>query len=311
MRQWLKIMKEDTYGTVPTDPDPTDVIWIDMEENDPTIDVTPQMYVINSALPSRGVTKRLTGASQYSVGGQIQTALYHEHANFWEEAVFEPTVTSGIPNLPSYTIHRAYADNGGVVKAEQFTGCKFTAVTVTGSNQAAQAPIRLNLTVQGSRYIEDVALTAPTCSVFPTSVYLWSGVDLDIGGTSLKSLIRDLNLSITHRTNPIFHANQYADRIAYYGWDVSLATNYDMESHTIRNKFLDILTSFSAAKYNTGFVDFIYAVDKKVRFNLYNVLFSAVNPQRPPGGDHMYAATLGPYYDCTNLDMTCTVTNPA
>lgn len=311
MRQWLKIMKEATYGVVPTNPASDDVIWIDMEENDPTIDVTPVMFTINSALPSRGVTKRLTGASQYTVGGQIQTAYYHEQADFWKEAVFEPTVTSGIPNLPSYTIHRAYADNGGVVKAEQFTGCKFTACTVTGSNQGAQAPVRLSLTVQGSRYIEDVALTAPACTVFPVEVYLWSGVDLDFGGTSLKSLIRDLNVTITHRTSPVFHANQYADRIAYYGWDPQLTTNFDMDNHTQRNKYLDILTSFAAAKYSTGFAEFTYAANKKTKFNLFNVLFSAVTPQRPPNGDHMYAGTFGPYYDCTNLDMTCTITNPA
>ena len=74
----------------------------------------------------------------------------------------------------------------------------------------------------------------------------------------------------------------------------------------------DIRTAFADAIYatNNSFV-MTYAADKKVTFNFFNAMFSALNPQRPPGAPHTQNATITPFYDCTNLDLTCTITNPA
>jgi len=86
----------------------------------------------------------------------------------------------------------------------------------------------------------------------------------------------------------------------------------DMFSHDYRTQYLDIRTAFADAIYasNNSFV-LTYDVDKIVTFDFYNAMFSALDPQRPPGSDHTQSATIVPFFDCTNLDLTCTITNPA
>ena len=40
MRQWLQIIKESTIGTTPS-ADSTNSVWIDIEETDPAVNLTP------------------------------------------------------------------------------------------------------------------------------------------------------------------------------------------------------------------------------------------------------------------------------
>lgn len=313
MRQYVKISKETTYNTTPTvaGANGVDYIWVELAENDPNIDVQPVTYQINGARPSRGVVPISSGSSQYNVAGQFQTYLYHEQANFLKTAVLEPTVTSNVPNLPTYTIQRAYVDNNNNWKYDTFNGCKFTAASISGSNAGASAPIQLQLSVTGSKWTTGTSFTAPGCTDFPTNVYLWGDIDFSLAGTSLKSLMRSLSISIQHKTEPIFHANQFCDRINYYGWTPTVASTWDLESHTYTDKMRSILTSFASAQYATGLVSFTKSITQKVTFNLYNVLLQQLQTAKPPGGAFTQNASLIPYYDCTNLDMTCTVTNPA
>ena len=311
MRQYLKISKEATYNVAPTIAGTAgvDFIWVELAENDPSIDMKPTTYTINSARPSRGVTAVNTGASQYAVGGNIQTYLYHEQAAFWNIAAFIPTVTNGIPDVPSYTIHKSYADNSGTFRGEQYTGCKFNSATLTGSNSGTGAPIGLSLGVVGSKLADNVVLASPVCTTFPNKLYLWSMCDLMLGGVSLKGIMRSASLSIAHKTNPIFHANQFADRIAYYGWQPKISSTWDLDSHAYTTKFRSILTSFTAAQYNSGANKFelTYDATNKTTFTLYNVVIGSLNTSRPPAGDFTQSAEMMPFYDCTNMDMTCTV----
>ena len=310
MRQYIKIQKETTYNTPDTN---GDSIWLELAESDATIDAVPSMFTVRGARPSRGVVDIHSGATQYVVAGQIQTQLYHEQADFWHDAVFEPTVTNSIPNLPSYTIYRSYVSNAGVARVERFSGAKFTTATITGTNAAASAPITLQLSLIASQWTDTgVTLTAPACGDFPDELYLWSMTDLTVGGTSLAGSMQSASIAINHAMSPIFHVNKYPDRISYYGWNPSVSTSLDLDSHAYTSKFQSILTSFASASYATNNkLEFTYANDKKVTFNLYNAHFRQLSTSRPPGGEFMQSATINPQYDCTNLDLTCTITNPA
>jgi len=312
MRQWMQIIKETDILTTPTASD-SNSIWIDLEESDPSINLTPSMYQIRSALPKRGVTTRLSGSAQDAIAGSFSVALYHEQANFWHDAVFEPTLVSTIyPTLPTYTINRAWVDDGFISRVEQYRRCVFSACTITGSNAAGSDPIRLNLTVLGGEFVSGVTLTAPACTVFPDELYLWTGTDIKINNTSIKSYVRGFTHTITHTIQPRRHMNRYPDGYTYSGWNVSLGIDMDMFSHAYREQYLDIRTSFADAIYaSNNYLEFTYAADKKVKFDFYDAMFSALDPQRPPSGDHTQAATIIPHYDCTLLDMTCTITNPA
>lgn len=314
MRQWLQIIKETVPGTTPAATG-TNSIWLDMEENDPAINLVPTMFTIKSALPKRGVTARITGSSQDTANGSIQTALYHEQAQFWKDVVFEPTLGASpyfVPSLPTVTINRGWLDNSGNVRYEQYKRCSFTSFSLSGSNQGSAAPIRLSLNLIGGEYNGGATIAPPSCSAFPTSVYLWSMADFKLNNVSLKSVVLSLSVQATHGVTPVYHMNRYPDRYTYTGWTPSVTVAMDMDSHTYRTKYLDIRTAFASATYATNNnVELTYAADKKVKFDLYNAMFSELNPQRPPGGDHSQNGTIVPYYDCTNLDMTCTITNPA
>ena len=313
MRQWLQIIKEATPGTTPTATG-ANSIWLDMEENDPGINLVPTMFTIRSALPRRGVTSRLTGSSQDAINGSISTALYHEQANFWKDTVLEPTQGAPpyyVPSLPTVTINRGWLDNGGTVRYEQYKRCTFSGFTLSGSNQGSSAPIRLSVNILGGEYNGGATIAPPACSVFPTLVYLWSMADLKINNVSLKPVVLSLSVQATHAVTPVYHMNRFPDRYSYTGWSPSVTVAMDMDSHAYRTKYLDIRTAFASAIYATNNnIELTYAADRKVRFDLYNAMFSELSPQRPPGGDHTQNGTVVPYYDCTNLDMICTITNP-
>jgi len=312
MRQWIQIIKETAIGTTPT-ADSTNSIWIDIEETDPGITVTPSMFNIRTALPKRGVTNRISGSGSDSVAGTLSTALYHEHASFWHDAVFEPSIrNTDEPYLPTYTINRAWRDDGWVSRVEQYKRCVFQAATITGTNAQGSDPIRLQLTVIGGELNTGASLAAPACTVYPDELYLWPMTDFELNDISLKSYVRSVSLTIAHTVTPRRHMNRYPDGYTYSSWAPSFAVEMDMFSHAFREQYLDIRTAFANAIYATNnALTFTYAVDKIIKFDFYNAMFSALDPQRPPNGDHTQSATIVPFYDCTNMDLTCTVTNPS
>lgn len=315
MRQWLRLVKEDTPGTTPT-PDADNSIYIDMEENDPAINLVPVMYKIRSAMPKRGMVDRLTGSAQDGINGSIPTALYHEQADFWRATVFEPAYSGTAPNpptgLPTVTVDRGWLDDTGTARYERYKRCMFNAYTITGSSDGAAAPIRLSVNVIGGEYDGTATIAAPSCTAFPTELYLWSMCDFELNDVSLKSYVSSLSLNVTHLITPRQHMNRFPDSFGYHGWEKSFSVEMDMFSHAYRAQFFDIRSSFAEAIYatNNSFA-MTYATDKKVTFNFYNALFSALDPRRPPGGNHTQSATIVPFFDCTNLDLTCTITNPA
>lgn len=315
MRQWIQLIKEATPGTTPT-PDADNSIYVDLEENDPAINLVPTMYKIRSAMPKRGVVDRLAGSAQDEISGSIATALYHEQADFWRATVFEPAYGGSAPypptGLPTVTIDRGWLDDGGTARYERYKRCVLTGYTVSGSNSGTAAPIRLSVNVIGGEYDGEATITPPACTAFPTELYLWSMCDFELNDVSIKSYVSSLTLNVTHTITPRRHMNRYPDSYHYAGWEKSFTVEMDMFSHAYRTQFLDVRTAFADAIYatNNSFV-MTYAADKKVTFNFFNAMFSALNPQRPPGAPHTQNATITPFYDCTNLDLTCTITNPA
>jgi hypothetical protein len=313
MRQWLQLIKEATVGTTPT-ADSTNSIWIDLETSDPAINLVPSMFTIRSALPHRGVTNRLAGSSQDAISGSIETALYHEQANFWHDTVFEPTVsgTYNVTSLPTVTINRGWLDETETVRYEQYKRCILTGFSINGSNSASGAPVRLSVNVLGGEYNGSATIAPPGCSDFPVKLYLWSMTDLVLNDVSIKSYLSSLTIAATHTVTPKIHANRYPDSYRHGGWEPSVTAGMDMFSHAYRTKHLAIRTAFADAIYATdNYVEFTYDADEKIKFDLYNAMFSALTPNRTPGQPHTQAATIVPYFDCTNKDMTCTITNPA
>jgi hypothetical protein len=313
MRQWLQLIKEATPGTTPT-ADAANSIWVDLETSDPAINLVPAMFTIRSAMPHRGVTNRLAGSAQDNISGSISTALYHEQANFWHDTVFEPTVTGtfNVTSLPTVTVNRGWLDETETVRYEQYKRCIFTGFSLTGSNAASGAPMRLTVNLIGGEYNGGATIAPPSCSAFPDELYLWSMCDMYLNNASIKTYLSSLTIAATHTITPKVHMNRFADSFRHGGWEPSLTAGMDMFSHAYRTQFLDIRTAFADAIYATNnYVEMTYAVDKKVRFNLFNAMFQALNPERVPGQPHMQNATVVPFYDCTNYDMNCTITNPA
>jgi len=314
MRQWLQLIKETTPGTTPA-ADASNSIWLDMEENDPSINLVPTMFTIRSAMPKRGVTNRISGSAQDAITGTIETALYHEQANFWKATVLEPTVGASplfLPSLPTVTVNRGWVDDGGTARYEQYKRCLLSGYTLSGSSEGTGAPIRFSVPIIGGEYNGAATIAPPSCTAFPVELYLWTMADLELNDVSIKEYVNSLTLSVTHNVQPRYHMNRFPDRFHYAGWNPSLNVGMDMFSHAYRTKYLDIRTSFAGAIYATNnSLTLTYAADKKITFAFYNAMFQALDPQRPPNGPHTQAATIVPFFDCTNMDMTATITNPA
>lgn len=312
MRQWLEIIIEETPGTTPTATDDNSIL-IDLEENDIDIDVEPQLVTIRSALPGRGVTDRLTFSDQDGISGTLQTALYHEHADFWNSTVFEPQLSPApyeIPYIPTVTINRAWLDNGFTPRFEQYQGCALGGFTLAGSNQSRV--MRLSIPVMGGKLNLGATLTPPACSDFPVELYRWTSMDLKLNNVSLKPIINSLSFACPMTIEPRSHANRFPDSYQYFGWRPAFTANTDMDAHTYRSKFLDIRTSFSAAKYATNnYLELAYAADKKIKWDFFDSVFKSVKPNRPAAGAHTHDLVWSPHYNCTNRDLTCTITNPA
>lgn len=313
MRQWLQLIKESTPGTTPA-ADATNSIWVDLETSDPAINLVPAMFTIRSAMPHRGVTNRVTGSSQDNVSGSIETALYHEQANFWHDTVFEPTVsgTYNVTSLPTITVNRGWLDETEAVRYEQYKRCIFTGFSLSGSNNASAAPVRISVNLIGGEYNGAATIAPPACTAFPVKLYLWSMMNLVVNNVSMKPYMTALSVAATHTVTPKIHANRFPDSYRHGGWEPSVTAAMDMHSHEYRTKFLSIRQAFADAIYATNnYVELTWDADEKIKFDLYNAMFSALNPSRVPGQPHTQDATIVPYFDCTNKDMTCTITNPA
>lgn len=312
MQYWMQIIKEATVGTTPT-ADADNSIWIDLGTTDPGIVYTPEITEIKSALPRRGVTSRFAVSTRGSVSGSLTTGLYHEQADFWNAVTLSQTIGGSAPypaSIPTVTINTGWTDDGGTARYEQYKRCIIPTYSLSGSN--TQDPINLTVSVVGGQYNGGATIAPPACSNFPVELYLWNMTTLELNDTQIENYLLSWTIAGNHTITPRRHINKYPDTFHYGGFAPSLNVSLDMFSHAYRTQYLDIETAFADAIYSTNNkLELTYAVDKKVTFNLYDVMFRSLTPSRTPGQPHTQSATIVPFYDCTNLDMTCTITNPA
>lgn len=316
-RHFIRITKEKTYGGDPVDTPTagTDQIYIDYGTTPPGVRRNLVVWNHQSVVPSRGLTNRLTGSDQYQVSGSLQTLLFHEQAAFWKTAVFEPTVdpVTKRESLPSYTIDQAILSNNSVKWTDRFKGCVFTQATIQGSNEGSRAPIQLSVNVIGSERVEvpvSPAFDPASCADLPDKPYRWSKSQIMLNSVDLKDLLRNYTLTINHQVAQRINMGQHVTAVMHTGWSPSLQATIDLDDWTYKTKHFDLLTSFQAARYATGntikFTDPVSGGD--TTFTLHNVIVSAFGENLPVADFFTAGVTLMPFYDCTNLDMTCAYT---
>lgn len=316
-RHYIRVTEEKTYAgdLVDAPVSGKSQIYIDYGTQPPNLRRTLSVWNHQSVVPSRGLTNRLTGSDQYAVAGSLQTLLFHEQAEFWKTATFEPTVdgTTKRESLPSYTIDQAIMSNTGIKWTDRFKGCMFTQATISGSNEGTRAPIQLSVNVVGSQRIEvptPPAFDPAACADLPDSPYRWSKSEVVINGVNLKDLLRNYTLTINHQVAQRINMGQYVTALMHTGWSPSLQATIDLDNWDYKTKHFDLLTSFQAARYGTGnhikFVDPTTGGD--TTFTMYNVMVSQFGENLPVADFFTAGVTLMPYYDCVNLDMTCAYT---
>lgn len=315
MKSWMRIIKESSIGTTPT-PDSTNSVWIDNGTNAFSVFNKPTVTTVRTALPKRGMTKRKSFSTQDNISGTVSTKLYHEQAQFWHDVVLEPTVSVTAPypgSLPTVTIAQGYTnDDGSLLKYEQYSRCILTQATLSGSNAGEDAQIKLAVNVMGGEQVADVTVAPPSCSDFPVKAVLWSGLIFKLNNVELQNYLDSLTLTLAHEVSKLQHTTRYPLKYIWSGWNPSLSVTMDLANHTYRDKHLAIRTAFADAIYATNnVIDFVYDSDEKTTFNFFNAFFDSLDPDLTPTGPHKQSAQISPYFDCTNLDMTCTITNPA
>lgn len=312
INHYLRITKEATFnGGAKASPAATEQIWIDYGDQSPAIGHTPITFQHSSVVPDHGLTPRITGADSYNVAGQISTRLFHEQAGFWNEAVLEPTVAAGYGDLPSYSIDRVIRTNAGTFIKDRYNGCKFAQATISGSNQ--QPIIQLAASVIGGQQVAGEGLagfaTTPLCAVLPVELYRWKHHTLVLGALNLDDWVRSWSVTISHRLTPRRNKPAHVTSIGWNGWTPSIQASWDLKDKTLHDKFLSILTSYDAAKYDTATLTLDRGSGDSIVFAFGNILFSAMQTQTPPGADFTQSGTLNPHFECGETFLNVTVNN--
>lgn len=316
MRHYVRITREETYNNGPM-ANPvagTDQIYIDYGTNPPGIRQNLTVWNHQSVVPSRGITNRLTGSDQYTVAGSLTTVLFHEQAPFWEKAVFEPTVDAitKVESLPSYTIDQAIQSSNGTMWTDRFTGCMFRQATISGSNEGTRAPITLSVEVVGSTRAAvpgSPAFNPASCSDLPVKPYRWSKSELHFNNVTLNPILRSWTLTIAHSIASRINMGQTVTALKHTGWNPSLSITSDIDNWDLKTAYLELLESFDKASKDSNYLELQDSTSTgKLRFDFYNMIVSSFNESLPVADFFTAQSSLMPYYDCTNLDMTCTYT---
>lgn len=314
INHYLRVTKEATYNGGPkSSPTAAEQVWIDYGDQSPNIGHTPVTFQHSSVVPDHGLTPRITGADAYNVAGQVSTRLFHEQAAFWKESVLQPTFASGYGDLPSYSIDRVIRTNAGTFIKDRYNGCKFNQATVSGSNQPNAAIIQVSASIVGGQHVSGEALagfaTTPECATFPTKLYRWKHHTMTLGVLSLDDWIRSWSVTVSHRLSPRRNKPAYVTSMGWNGWTPTIQGSWDLKDKTLHDKFLSILTSYDAAKYDTTTLNLDRGDGNEIDFVFGNVVISALQTQTPPGADFTQNGTLTPHFECGETFLTVTVTD--
>lgn len=307
-----------------------DYIWLDYGVQVPAINQVFSFWNHQSVVPNRGVTNRLTGAEQYTIGGQFQTLLFHEQAKFWKEAVLEPTVAATnnpfkVQDLPSYQIDRYMTVNGDIRWTDRITGCKFASATLASSSEGQRAPVALSVNWQGSTRIEipasEVTAFAPPACVgdyIPKKPYRWSKstFTLDSTGTTpivLDTIIRSWSVEIQHQMSSRMNKGATITNMVQTGWTPQMSVTLDIDSWDYKTKYCKIIDGMDAVKYTKStlvLTDTVVspAVAGNTTFTWMGMVFQSLTDNLSATDFSTQNAVLRPNYDCTDWDMKVSYT---
>ena len=340
MQCFIKITKEKPYvaatgnttasggynsGAV-TAPPPTlgkDYIWLDYGTNVPQINQVFTHWNHQSVVPNRGVTVRLTGAEQYTIGGSFQTLLFHEQAEFWKEAVLEPTVPTNnnpffVQDLPSYQIDRWMVVNGNAKWTDRITGCKFTSATVSSTSEGARAPVSLTVNWQGSTRVEipvSPAFGAPLCAgdEIPKKPYRWnkSTLTLDTTGTTpinMDKILRSWTIEIQHQMATRINKGATVTSMVQTGWTPQLSAVWDIDSWDFKTKYQEIIKGMDTVQYPESTLVLLDTVKDPAKpgdttFTFINLVIKSLADNLPVADFATQNAVLQPHFDCSKWDM--------
>lgn len=344
MQCYIKITKEKAYvaatgnatasggynsGAIAVPTLNQDYIWLDYGVQVPAINQVFTHWNHQSVVPNRGVTNRLTGAEQYTIGGQFQTLLFHEQAKFWKEAVLEPTVSATsnpfkVQDLPSYQIDRYMSVNGNIQWTDRITGCKFASATLTSSSEGQRAPVALSVNWQGSTRIEIptsevTGFVAPLCTgdSIPKKPYRWSKstLTLDSGGTpiALDKIIRSWSVEIQHQMSSRMNKGATITNMVQTGWTPQMSITFDIDSWDYKTKYLNIINGMDSVKYAKSTLvlqDTVVspAVAGNTTFEWIGMVFQSLTDNLSATDFSTQNAVLRPNYDCTDWDMKVSYT---
>ncbi len=303
----------------------TDYIWVDYGTQTPSITQTFTPWNIQSVVPKRGLTSRLSGSEQYKIAGTINTVLYHEQAPFWKKAVLEPTFdpTSFVQDLPSYCIDRVIVGNGGIVWKDRFTGVKFSQATVTGSNDGGKAPVTIQANFVGSTRIDlpdpqlfpggTSAIPKPggTTGELPIKPYRWNKSTLTLGtgatAANLDAIIRSWTININHMLTERMNKGATVNAIAHHGWNPTLSAVWDVDSFDFKTKYLAIINGMASVQYpESNLVLSDLTSTGSLTFKWINLVLTTLTDNFPVNDFLTQNAQLTPHFDSTpaNLDLT-------
>jgi hypothetical protein len=213
--QWLRLVKEASYGVRNPSPDPvSDILFLRLHQSNAFSGMrkTPQRQIIRTA--DAGNRRRQVVAARSVYAGSLATLLYPTQAPF----LLDLAATLSGNDLTSFSVD--YFDS---VRIQSYVGCKIKKLSIPSTATTDYVPLMLDLV--GQKLDPGfVTFPQPADTVFPTEVpyeHVETAGNVTVG--SLLTLYSSLNLTIDNVLAGTWDELPYISRLYYCGRDVDFS----------------------------------------------------------------------------------------
>lgn len=294
-REFLRLTKEQTYGTFDAAAASSDIVQIDLTgDNAFTMRPRPRMWSIRSAAGNS--VRRLTGSSQMEVGGRLTTLLFPSQQSLLLPWGCSP---SGTPNdLFSVTAdHGVLLEDGTTIKRRRYLGTKVRTIEVgaeagTADGNLVRVTYELVAQQPASPDPDATAFPAPQLTDYPTDApYVFQHASGGFKVASTRSEYDRISIRITNNLHVPFHGGQYITRCRYKGRDVNFTFHNLYLAVTDRVAYEAITAQDAEVLFTNG------AHTAKFDFNTKNYFVDGIEDDLPLSSGYYQSLSLQAYLD--------------
>jgi hypothetical protein len=232
----VRLTKETTYGTYAAG-NPHQDIFLPVA-NAMSVRVKPSFWRITDA--SRGNRPVRANVARKPINGALQAYLFPTQAAWFMDIGTGLVGTDPCYDLPSFTIdHGLYVDGCAVIY-KRYLGCKASQFRLSADQTEQGCLVSISMGIVGSTAaaITSTDLPAQALTSYPSEdPYLLFDLtegtgNLTIGSTQLD--FQTIDLTVNNSTKAFMGAQRFAQRVRYFGRNISFASKVLHVDNTFR-----------------------------------------------------------------------------